>query len=105
MINAKTELTRFLEHKPLVKCALISFDKGNEPNTDIGEFILKVGYTELDWEDFLAFLNFEYNDWSGQQQLFGIVWVGEDGWCDRNSYHGKEWWQHHTTPTIPAICL
>lgn len=104
MINAKVELTKFLEGKDPVKCALISFDKGAEPNEDIGEFVLKIGYSEEDWEAFMSFLDFVYNDWSGIQQLFGIIWT-ETGWCDRNSYHGKEWWQSHTTPDIPALCL
>ena len=104
MVNAKVELLKFLEEKPEVKCALVSFISVN-PDTDIKEFTLKDNYLESDWEAFLTFLDFEYDDWHTVQQLFGIVWTKTPGWCDRAAYHGKEWWVYHKIPEIPDVCL
>jgi hypothetical protein len=91
MINCKEEFLFHIKDKH-VKCALIS---GNI------DYILKVGYTQQEWNSFLEQLNFEYDDGFGTQFLYGIIWY-DNTWSERCEYDGSEWWEYREYPEIDA---
>ena len=102
MRNAKEELLKLLEGKAKVKCATITNgDKCDEDNKDI---LLKVGYSENEWTEFLKSLNFSYEPGYGGQHLFGTVWLEDGTWCTRSEYdcYCSEWWEHNQLPEIPS---
>jgi len=102
MKNAKQELLHILKDTRLVKCAIIYKlnidDKNNESK------VLKLNYTEDDYNEFLNKLDFEYNEDYGTQILYGIVWLEDNTWLLRGEYDGSEWWKHITIPEIPVEC-
>jgi len=104
MINAKEELLKLLEGKAKVKCAAVTYgdDYFGEYKKDI---LLKVGYSENEWTEFLSNLNFSYDSGYGGQNLFGTVWLEDGTWCTRGEYDGSEWWEHNQLPKIPDSLL
>jgi len=101
MSNAKTELLKVLINKPEVKCAKITQgEKWWDEEDEIEEYILKIGHTKEEYNDFLEKLDFEYSSDYGGQNLFGILWFKDGTWLDRGEYEGSEWWQHQTCPDI-----
>lgn len=103
MRNAKEELLNLLEGKAKVKCATIT--NGNEWDEDKKDILLKVGYSENEWTEFLKSLNFSYDSGFGGQNLFGTVWLEDGTWCTRGEYDGSEWWEHNQLPEIPSELL
>ena len=99
MKNAKDELLRLLEGRAKVKCATIT--NGDDWDDDKKDILLKVGYSENEWAEFLKNLNFNYDDGFGGQNLFGTVWLEDGTWCTRGEYDGSEWWEHNQLPPIP----
>lgn len=100
MTNAKEELLELLEGKAKVKCATITY--GDEDGEDI---LLKFGYSENEWTEFLKSLNFNYDSGFGGQNLFGTVWLEDGTWCTRGEYDGSEWWEHNQLPEMPSELL
>ena len=103
MRNAKEELLELLEGNAKVKCATIT--NGDEWDEDKKDIILKVGYSETEYSDFLKQLDFNYDSGYGGQNLFGTVWLEDDTWCTRGEYDGSEWWEHNQLPEIPSELL
>ena len=97
MRNAKEELLKLLEGKAKVKCATIT--NGDEWDEDNKDILLKVGYSENEWTEFLKSLNFSYDPSYGGQNLFGTVWLEDGTWCTRSEY---DWWEHNQLPEIPS---
>ena len=69
-MNAKTELLEILYGKAHILCA--------EIKTKDETFQLKQNYNHEDWMSFTYNLNFDYIKDSGDQSVFGIVWM-QDG--------------------------
>lgn len=42
-----------------------------------------------------------YDDGYGCQYLFGLVWMRDGTWFERDEYDGAEWWAHRKTPPVP----
>ncbi len=103
MRNAKEELLKLIEGKAKVKCATIT--NGDELDEDNKDILLKVGYSENEWTEFLKSLNFSYDAGYGRQNLFGTVWLEDGTWCTRGEYDGSEWWEHNQLPEIPSELL
>ena len=103
MRNAKEELLKLLEGKAKVKCAIIT--NGDGWDEDKKDILLKVGYSENEWTEFLKSLNFSYDSGYGDQNLFGTVWLEDGTWCTRGEYDGSEWWEHNQLPEIPSELL
>ena len=106
MINARQEFL-YAIGKRLVKCAhVIHKNGGIEANTEpiLTESILKVGYTNEDYQRFLDSLNYEYEDGWGTQELYGNVWLTDDTWYSRGEYDGSEWWEYHKYPDVSDGC-
>ena len=89
MLNAKKELLEVIPEGTKIKCAIVN------------KHLLKVGYTEDEFEDFLNLLDFKYNNGYGGQNLYGAVWLEDGTWLDRGEYDGSEWWEHIVMPEIP----
>jgi len=102
MTNAKTELLVQLEGTAKIKCASIQYGRFRDEQCDR---VLKVGYSEQDYQKFLESLNFDYDSGFGGQELYGIVWLEDNTWLERGEYDGSEWWDHKVMPKIPVACL
>jgi hypothetical protein len=107
--NAKEELLETINIiSGIVKCAEIRYsacclwEMNDETPPPSKEIVLKVGYNETEWEEFLDALDFEYDGGYGGQELFGIVWFSaSDKWMEREEYDGSEWWRIMGRPEIP----
>jgi hypothetical protein len=110
MTNAKEELLLHLRRienskgRPIpIKCATIS--RGcwyDNDDVERSTFNLKEGHTQKEYEEFLKKLDFEYDNGYGGQELFGKVWLTEEGtWYERGEYDGSEWWEYQECPPIP----
>ena len=100
MINAREELLNKLERKNInknkIKCAHINCGK---------TIILKINYTEEEFENFLNELDFKYNSGYGEQELYGHVWLNDNSWLERSEYDGSEKWKYKQSPEISKECL
>jgi hypothetical protein len=68
---------------------------------EVGHATLVVNYSEDEYQAFLSQLDFRYDDGYGGQQLFGTVWLDNDGWLERYEYDGAEYWVFKKLPEIP----
>jgi len=105
--NAKEEFLSSIRTRP-VKCVKIDYSPcslwamNDEEGSAPRKLILKVGYNETAWEEFLEQLDFEYDAGFGGQELDGTVWFSSSNeWMTRAEYDGSEWWQVHCKPEIP----
>ena len=101
MTNAKDELLHKLEKynkdKKSIKCAYISCKKK--------KIVLKINFTDEEYDCFLKELDFEYNSGFGCQELFGLVWFNDGSWFERKEYDGSEKWKYKKYPEIYKECL
>jgi hypothetical protein len=107
MANAKQELLGKLERVGgVIKCATIRRGQHywhDEETQNMLDKNLKEGYTPAEYEEFLDRLDFEYDSGYGGQELFGTVWLIEEGaWLERGEYDGSEWWEYRKCPQIPG---
>ena len=107
MRNALEELLNILERNNCsVKCAYITTERNcywddNDNYVTPTPIILKEGYTPTEFVEFMNKLDFEYDAGYGGQELFGTVWLTEDGtWLERGEYDGSEWWNYMKCPSI-----
>jgi hypothetical protein len=101
-MNAKEELLIEIKCSPQIKCACIDHHREWD---DIVQIVLKVGYSDQEYQKFLEELNFNYDSGYGGQVLFGTVWLEDGTWLSRGEYDGSEWWEHNILPEIPEECL
>lgn len=104
MENTKEELITALDnikdHSVSIKCAWISYKDFAGKDSKVVK--LKLGFTKLELDHFMAELDFGYNNCWGNQELFGIIWFDDGSWLERGEYDGTEWWEYKRTPEIPA---
>ena len=48
----------------------------------------------------IDFMDFNYDDGYGSQELDGVVLFKDNTWLERGEYDGSEWWEYKTPPTI-----
>ena len=96
MRNAKEEFIKQTRDK-IVLCVVIYSDWDHEDT----KTVLKVGYSEEDYANFLNSLNFEYDAGYGGQELFGMIWYTDGTWSERGEYDGSEWWDYRVVPVVP----
>ena len=101
MTNAKVEFIDETMNTHGVKCAMLSkaFDYYDDEEEPV--FILKVGYSVEDYENFLNSIDFNYDSGYGGQQLYGKIWYKDGSWSERGEYDGSECWEFKTTPNVP----
>ena len=100
MENAKLELLRVIKNSARIKCASICYGEIN-----VSQKILKLNYSEQEYNKFLNSLDFNYNNGFGLQELDGLVWLEDNTWLSRGEYDGSEWWIHNVIPDIPIECM
>ena len=114
--NAKEEFLKTLEskgkNKSNIKCAKIEhsridYEKNQDDETKFIEknALLKINFTDEEYEQFLKDLDFDYYSGYGGQELFGIVLFNDNSWLERGEYDGSEWWEYKECPKIPKDCL
>ena len=96
IINAKAEFLNHTANKN-IKCAFIQFIDYE----DSEKFSLTTGYTQDEYNEFLAGINKTYNNGYGGQELDGMIWYEDGTWTTREEFDGSEWWQYREIPTIP----
>ena len=100
-INAKIE---FLDTTRSFKviAADISFNGWDHDDDDYinCSFKLKPLYNSNDYDKFLKFLDREYDNGFGGQQLYGIIYCEKGVWMDRGEYDGSEWWDINKYPDL-----
>lgn len=65
--------------------------------------ILRQGYTDEEYENFLNYLDVDYDRGYGTQFQFGHVWMSDGSWLERQEYDGSEWWRHVFRPDFEEI--
>lgn len=99
-MNAKKEFLEFIKGKPKVVCAVVEQELDWRTHTSVAT--LYEGYSEKEWEAFLATLGgHDYDDGYGGQELFGNIWFEDGTYADRGEYDGSEWWEYHKVPPKP----
>ena len=98
-MNAKTELLEFLEDKPTVAAAVVSFGVVYDEE-NLERFVLPLNYTDDHRWDFFDSLDFEYDDGYGTQMLAGTIWFTDGTWAQRGEYDGSEWWEYCKCPEL-----
>lgn len=97
MENVKYELLQEIEGVLKIKCAEIRINQDSK----MSRFILKVGYSNDEYNEFLSKLNIDYDNGFGEQNVFGIIWMIDKTWIEREERDGKEWWTRRINPEIP----
>lgn len=95
MTNAKIEFKEHTKSLPKILCAKIGYYACDF------DILLKLNYTESEYEEFVDKLDFTYDSGYGGQELFGTIWYADGSWSSRGEYDGSEWWDHNTVPGIP----
>ena len=103
MENAKEEFLTTCEGLPKVIAAHIQINRGYDKfgESDDNTYILKKGYTEEDFQNFLTSIDKEYDAGYGGQELYGTIWFAKNVWAERGEYDGSEWWEVRQYPKIP----
>lgn len=97
--NAKEEFLNLIKDEKKVICATISV--GQKYYEEQKPAILKKGYTEREFKDFLHSIDINYDAGYGGQELFGTIWFEGQTWATRGEYDGSEWWELNKYPPIP----
>ncbi len=93
-MNARIELQNILQSGVILIAANVTLTEET--------FILYKDHSKEDIQDFWSFLDREYDQGYGEQQLTGYVWLSDGSWLQRQSYDGSEYWIHNKIPTIPT---
>ena len=105
-MNALTELQNLLSRtKSEIKAATVSFGHGYYEEDEQPPFNLKVSHSTDDLKAFEEYLNRNYDNGYGGQELHGIIWFEDGTWAERGEYDGSEWWEHRKLPAIPKELL
>ena len=97
MINAKEEFLKIVNDYKVIGASISFGDSWSESEE---RFVLKPLYTKKNFEDFLKFLDREYDSGYGGQQLFGVIFCEDGVWMQRGEYDGSEWWNTFKYPNL-----
>ena len=96
MVNVRQEFEREIEDHTVL-CAWIRIRRKKVVH-------LVKGYSDLEYEDFLKEIDVDYNDLYEGQELYGIIWLTNGEWIEREEYDGSEGWILRSRPDIPERC-
>ena len=105
-MNAKKEFLKALSPELQLKCCIIGINKNYidmNGNDVIEKVILKVGYSESDFETFLEKLDFDFKITDLFKKLLGIIWFENGEWKERVYKNGCEFWVMNEIPKIPKF--
>lgn len=100
MENCKKEFIEHTKEKDIL-CASIEYGKAYWDEDAKKHSVLKVGFTETDFNLFLKSLNYEYDSGYGGQEVLGTIWYKDGTWSERGEYDGSEWWEYKSCPVVP----
>ncbi len=95
MKNAKEEYLNATKDCKVI-AAFISYNRYEGDS----EFKLNPLYTKDEYDNFLDFLNFEYDNGYGGQNLYGVIYCEDGVWLQRGEYDGSEWWDIFKYPDM-----
>jgi hypothetical protein len=110
MMNAKQEIITFITNtfntwNVNIKCAKVGINGGRYT---LDYKILKVGFSETDYTNWLIALDIDYDCTQGEQ-VIGTIWFEDGSWADRYSECGSEnqpeWWGLIKMPEINSELL
>lgn len=93
MINAKEEFLKALGEDYSIS-DIVAY------NVD---FDYKEEYKGTDPEKLLKFLDRDYNNGFGCQELFGTILLKDGVWMTRAEYDGSEWWEFNIPPKVEDL--
>ena len=105
LTNARKEFLKDVANDAVVCARLATI---GEFDCDTSEYIfnyidLRPGYTDVEYQEFLKKLDFEYDSGYGAQKLFGEILCENNIWFTRAEYDGAEWWIRHECPTPTQV--
>jgi len=98
MANAKQELNKILDKFDLKSKFKNAVVEGRNKYDRDYLYLNKKEFDDLD--KLLDYLDFEYNEGYGGQELYGIVVFVDGSWLERGEYDGAEWWEYKKTPSV-----
>lgn len=105
-MNAKEEFLRVTKDKTVICAILKQADTWCLDEDEIPwSHILKKGYSEEEYQEFLKNIDFDYDAGYGGQRVQGTIWLTNGEWFDRGEYDGSEWWEFHHYPDISEYLI
>jgi len=99
--NAKNEFLSASRNLKVISANIDSFAYDDEYDDERHtNFILRPLHTKEEYEDFLKFLDHDYDSGYGGQNLHGIVFCEDGYWMARCEYDGAEWWNVYNYPDM-----
>ena len=95
LINAKDEYLRAVKG-----CKVIAASIDFQTIRDESKFKLNPLYTKDEYDKFLNFLDFDYDNGYGGQLLYGVIFCENGIWLQRGEYDGSEWWDIFKYPDM-----
>lgn len=71
-------------------------------NTFTGSYEKSIEYVEESIKKVREFLDRNYDNGFGSQELDGIVWMIDGSWFERHEYDGSEHWVYKVRPQFPT---
>lgn len=104
-MNAKLEFLETVGDKKIY-CALLNFTENKHQKRVFGQddndiVVLKSGWNNEEYQQFLKEIDRDYDDGFGKQFLHGHIWYEDGSWEERVQYDGGEWWVYNKRPNIP----
>ncbi len=96
-MNALKEIEPFINE---IQAITVHHSDFSWDEDTVKSYTLYPNHTPEEFEDFKDFMNFEYDNGYGAQELYGTIWLKDGTWCTRGEYDGSEWWEHHERPDI-----
>jgi hypothetical protein len=93
MINAKDEFVEHTRGCGEVLCAEIKIDNHC--------YNLREGYSQDEYDAFLASIDIRYDNGWGDQLMYGTIWYRDGTYSARREWDMNEWWEHLSYPVIP----
>lgn len=94
-INAKQEYLRATKNYKVIAASVNLYTLEGEL-----EFKLNPLYTKDEYDNFLNFLDVDYDNGYGGQNLFGVIFCENGVWMQRGEYDGSEWWDIFKYPDL-----
>jgi hypothetical protein len=98
MINAKDELLRHIEGRKVLVVHVTSNDEDDEYFDRRVHF----GNVRGTLAGVLSWLDFEYDEGYGSQNIRGYIWYADGTWSERTGYDGAECWSHKSRRPLPT---
>jgi hypothetical protein len=97
-MNAKKELLGHIEGLFRVKCIQVdTLEKSAFGDLSMSA-LLKIGYTQDAFQNFLSWLDFDYDN--SQKSIEGFIWYEDGTYSKRVVFEGSECWNWDSTSFI-----